>query len=367
MQHVRAVRNVRVVRAWLAVWLGWTALALFFAISSSLTYRSTGRPANWFLSIARSLSDWWVWALLTPLVAWLARRFPLDRRWPWSNAAIHLCAGAALAIVKTAATRAVFGWLTGIWTYWLVSTFALEFFVYASLVAATHGLGYYRRSREREQIEARLAETRLQLLGMQLQPHFLFNTLNTIAELVHDDPDGADYMIAGLSDLLRRSLDLGSTQEIPLDMELDLLSRYLGIQQARFGERLQVHTNIGDDARGAVVPVLLLQPLVENAIRYGLAQRLASGRIDIAVGRAGRKLIITVTDDGPGAAGGAAVRNERLGLGNTRARLETLYGGEQRLELTDAPGGGARVSLEIPYREAASTGVARPGQAPAAI
>jgi signal transduction histidine kinase len=332
------------------VWCGWTALALFFAISASLTYRSTGRPASWFLSIARSLSEWWLWALLTPVVVWLARRFPLDRQWRWRNAALHVAAGAALAGVQSAAARALFAWLTGMWMYWLVSTFALEFFVYAAIVAAAHGVTYYRRSREREQIEARLAETRLQLLSMQLQPHFLFNTLNTIAELVHHDPDAADYMIAGLSDLLRRSLDLGSTQEIPLDVELDLLSRYLDIQKARFGDRLQVHTTVDADARGAIVPVLLLQPIVENAIRHGLAERLASGRIDIAIGRVRDKLRISVTDDGPGATRRPSAQKERLGLGNTRARLEALYGTEHHLELTDAPSRGARVSLEIPYR-----------------
>jgi two-component system, LytTR family, sensor kinase len=345
---------MRQLRAWLAAWCGWTALALFLAISASLTYRSTGRPANWYLSITRSLSEWWLWALLTPVVVWLARRFPLDRRWPWRNAAIHLAAGTSLAVVKTAAERAAYASLTGIWTYWLLSTFALQFVVYVAIVAAAHGVGYYRRSREHEQLEARLAQTRLQLLSMQLQPHFLFNTLNTIAELVHDDPDRADYMIAGLSDLLRRALDLGATQEIPLATELDLLARYLGIQRARFGDRLQVNTTIDDDARDAVVPVLLLQPLVENAIRHGLAMRLASGKIDIHVRRAGPKLLISVVDDGPGAAKEAAVQKERLGLGNTRARLEALYGPDHRLELTNAVDRGARVSLEIPYRAGAA-------------
>jgi two-component system LytT family sensor kinase len=227
--------------------------------------------------------------------------------------------------------------------------------VYAAIVAAAHGAGYYRRSREHEQLEARLAETRLQLLSMQLQPHFLFNTLNTIAELVHDDPDRADYMIAGLSDLLRRALDLGTAQEIPLEAELDLLSRYLDIQKARFGERLQVRTAIDDGARDAVVPVLLLQPLVENAIRHGLAERLAAGRIDIAISRAGAMLLISVTDDGPGAARNAAGQKERLGLGNTRARLDALYGSDHRLELTNAPDRGARVLLEIPYRAATAS------------
>jgi signal transduction histidine kinase len=342
----------RAVRLALAVWGGWTALALFFAVSASLTYRSTGRPANWTLSIERSLSEWWPWALLTPIVVLLARRYPLDRPFRWRHLAIHALAGTVIGVFKTIAERAIFAWLTGFWTYLLLSTLALQIVIYFALVAAAHGVVYYQRSREREQLEARLAETRLQLLSMQLQPHFLFNTLNTIAELVHDDPETADYMITGLSDLLRRALDLGAVQEIPLDAELDLLSRYLDIQKARFGSRLDVRFAIAGDARDAAVPVLLLQPIVENAIRHGLARRVDAGRIDIDVRRADEHLLIAVTDDGAGAAAveGSANGQEGVGLGNTRARLEALYGANHRLELTSAPVRGTRVSLRIPFR-----------------
>ena len=253
--------------------------------------------------------------------------------------------------MKTAAERIVFAWLTGFWTYFLLSTIALQLFVYSAIVLATHGAEYYRRSREREQLEARLAETRLQLLSVQLQPHFLFNTLNTIAEMVHHDADKADYMITSLSDLLRRALDLGSTQEIPLEEELALLARYLDIQRARFGERLQLTCEVADDVRRAAVPVLLLQPLVENAIHHGLSARATAGRIDIDARRTRRPgSTITVSDDGRGVSGDALAGRERFGLGNTRARLEALYGREQRLELTNGPNGGALVSLELPLR-----------------
>ena len=337
-------------RAWLAVWAGWTALALFFAVSASLTYRSTGRPANWSLTISRALSEWWLWALLTPIVVALARRFPLHGARRTGNALVLIAAGVLIAVAKTFGDRALFALLTGIWMYLLVSTLALQFVIYAVLVAAARGVEYYRRSREREQLEARLAETRLQLLSMQIQPHFLFNTLNTIAELVHEDPDKADTMIAGLSDLLRRALDLGATQQITLAAELELLSRYLDIQRARFGDRLQVHLNVEEAARHAAVPVLLLQPLVENAIRHGLAARIDAGRIDIDARLAGDRLAIAVTDDGPGDAGEIAPGPERVGLGNTRARLDALYGDRCRLALSRVPGRGARVSLEIPFR-----------------
>jgi len=335
-------------RAWLAIWTGWTALALFFATSTSLTYRSTGRPGNWALTIKRALSEWWLWALLTPLVVWLARRFPLHGPRRVRHAFIHLLCGAVIAIVKTSADRIVFGLLTGFWMYWLASTLALQFAIYVAVVAAAHGAGYYQRSRDREHFEAQLADTRLQLLNMQLQPHFLFNTLNTIAEMVHEDPDKADAMIGGLSDLLRRTLDLGQVQAITLEEEIDLVSRYVEIQRSRFGDRLQVRLTIAPEARRARVPPLLLQPIVENAIRHGLGARLDAGRIEIDAQVQGETLRLVVTDDGPGEGGEVIAGPERIGLGNTRARLEALYGGRARLDLSPVAGRGARVTIEIP-------------------
>jgi signal transduction histidine kinase len=339
------------VRAWLAVWSGWTALALFFAASTSLTYRSTGRPANWALTLQRSLSEWWLWALLTPLVVFFARRFPLHGDHRVRNVALHVVVGMVVAVGKTVADRAVFALISGFWTYLLVSTLALQFVLYAAVVAAAHGVQYYRRSREREQLEAQLAETRLQMLNMQLQPHFLFNTLNTIAEMVHEDPDKADTMIAGLSDLLRRTLDLGAVQEITVAEEIDLVERYLEIQKARFGDRLRIHITVSDAARGARVPALLLQPIVENAIRHGLAARMDAGRIDIDARIDRGLLVVTVTDDGSGDPEEVITGPERVGLGNTRARLDALYGGGARLSLGRAEGRGARVTIEIRTRE----------------
>jgi two-component system, LytTR family, sensor kinase len=334
-------------RVWLAVWGGWTALALVFAVSSSITYRSTGRPANWTLSLERSLSEWWLWALLTPLVFWLARRFPVRGGVAARNAALHVPFGLIVATAKTLGDRAVFALITGFWMYFLASTLALQLVIYGAIVTAAHGVEYYRRSREREHLEAQLAETRLQMLSMQLQPHFLFNTLNTIAEMVHEDPDVADTMIAGLSGLLRRTLELGSAQEIPLAEEIDLMSRYLEIQQARFGDRLRVTTAITDSALEARVPALLLQPIVENAIRHGLAARLDAGRIDVDARVEGRALVIRVTDDGNGGAETVAAA-EGVGLGTTRARLEAMYGGGASLTLAPAEGRGTRVTIEIP-------------------
>jgi two-component sensor histidine kinase len=340
-------------RAWLAVWSGWTALALFFAVSTSLTYRSTGRAANWTLTIERSLSEWWLWALLTPFVVFMARRFPLHGGHKVRHAAVHLVLGVVVAVLKMVCDRALFAWLTGFWMYLLVSTLALNVVIYAGIVAAAHGVEYYRRSREREHLEAQLSETRLQMLSMQLQPHFLFNTLNTIAEMVHEDPDKADTMIAGLSDLLRRTLELGATREIPLSRELDLVSRYLDIQKARFGDRLRVTMSIGPGTEDAVVPALLLQPLVENAIRHGLAARVDAGAIGIGARIDGRTLVLLVSDEGSVDREETIAGPERVGLGNTRARLEALYGDRARLQLTRGAARGARVTVEIPLRRPA--------------
>jgi two-component system LytT family sensor kinase len=332
-------------RAWGAVWAGWTGLALFLAMSTSLTYVSTGRVANWSLTFTRALSEWWLWAMLTPFVVALAGRFPLHgARWK-RNLAVHVLAGTIVAVAKTAADRAIFALITGFWMYLLASTLALQLVVYTGIVAAAHGLEYYRRSRERELLERRLADARLQLLTMQLQPHFLFNTLNTIAELVHEDADAADQMITALGDLLRQSLDLGGTQEIPLARELDLLRTYLDIQKARFGDRLDVHLSIPPDTEHTRVPMMLLQPIVENAIRHGLAVRLT-----VQARQEGGHLVIDVTDEGTGVADDALRGRAGIGLGNTRERLAALYGAGASLELTNVPGGGARVSVRLPVR-----------------
>jgi signal transduction histidine kinase len=339
---------MRRTRAWLAIFGGWTALAVFYAVSTSLTYRSSGRPGNWSLTFRRSLSEWWLWALLTPAIGWMAHRYPLHGPRRWRHLPIHVVAAGVVAVAKTMADRQIFFLLSGFKPYLLLSTIALHFTLYFAILAAAHGLEYYRRSREREQLEARLAETRLQLLNMQLQPHFLFNTLNTIAELVHDDPESADRMIAGLSELLRKTLDLGEAQDVTLDEELRVLDLYLDIQRIRFGERLQVLLDVPGDARAARVPPLLLQPLVENSIRHGLAASTSAGRIEIRARRAQRRLTIDIVDDGE-SIDAAAPRG--IGLSNVRARLEALYGDAFSLELTPATARGTHVRIDIPSPE----------------
>jgi hypothetical protein len=204
---------------------------------------------------------------------------------------------------------------------------------------------------ERERLVSRLDEARLQALRLQLQPHFLFNTLNTVTALVHRDPEAAERMVTGLSELLRASLGPAGEQEVRLDRELDLIRHYVDIQQARFADRLSVRFDIDDSARDGMVPSLILQPLVENAILHGIAPRAAAGSVSIAVRRRDGTLSLEVSDDGVGRV--ERMTREGVGLGNARARLTTLYGDRQRFSAGPGATGGYRVEIEIPYHTVA--------------
>ena len=212
---------------------------------------------------------------------------------------------------------------------------------------------YHHQARDREQLEARLTRAQLQSLELQLHPHFLFNTLNAITALIGQDPRSAERVVDGLSELLRVSLNRAGEQEVPLERELDLLRRYIDIQQVRFPDRLRVDLRIGPDAAAALVPSLILQPLVENAIRHGIAPRASGGLVEVSAVRDGDVLRLQVSDDGVGAAAlrGAPVR-DGVGLGNTRARLEHLYGAHHEMRSGPGESGGFVVDIVIPYRVA---------------
>jgi two-component system LytT family sensor kinase len=202
-------------------------------------------------------------------------------------------------------------------------------------------------------LEAALHETRLQALQGQLQPHFLFNTLNTISSVMYADPAQADRLISRLSDLLRSSLSAPERPEVGLEEELDILDRYVELMSARFGDRMTVEVSVAPNARESMVPVFLLQPLVENAIHHGVARRSGPGRIDISVERVGPKLRIVVADDGPGIDGDpAAAVGKGVGLRNTRERLAHLYGGVASLHLQNGEAQGLQVFVELPFRAA---------------
>jgi two-component system LytT family sensor kinase len=339
--------------AWrlLAIFGGFTALAVFLAVANYLTYLSTSGVAYWSPTLKRSLADWWLWAALTPPILQLAARFPIQQSTVLRNGAIHVVAMVVIGVAKLLLDHWIRRLMFGSGGYLLFTTAAFNFLVYWAIVAAAHGIQYYRTGRQRElqsaQLEAKLADTRLQLLNMQLQPHFLFNTLNTISELVHEDPETADRMISGLSTLLRETLNAGTAPAVSLEKELQLLKCYIEIQQTRFGRRLDATIDADRTLLNAAVPVLLLQTIVENAIRHGLAKRGDAGRIGVAVSRDQDRVTMTVRDDGDGL---TAERREGIGIGNTRARLQGLFGTSYTLEVSNAANGGALVTISFPYR-----------------
>jgi sensor histidine kinase YesM len=232
-----------------------------------------------------------------------------------------------------------------------VKTFHFNLLFYWVMVSVSHAFSYYRQFQERalraKELEQRLTQARLQALQMQLNPHFLFNTLNAISTLMHRDVKAADRMLARLAELLRYALDSTDAQEVPLRQELAFLERYLEIERTRFGERLTIETQLQPETLDALVPNLVLQPLVENAIKHGVERRTKSGRITLIGEVKGERLALQVLDNGPGLREGGV---EGIGLSNTRARLQQLYGEEHRFELRDANEGGVVVALEIPLR-----------------
>jgi LytS/YehU family sensor histidine kinase len=334
-------------RLWLAVWGGWTALALFFAVSSSLTYKSTGRPANWALSFERSLSEWWLWALLTPLVFWLARRFPVQRGVAARNGALHVLFAIVIAAAKTAADRVVFAMITGFWMYLLATTLALNMVIYGAIVTVAHGVEYYRRSREREQLEAQLAETRLQMLSMQLQPHFLFNTLNAIAEWCREDGETAERAILELSSMLRTVMAGIKETEWSLAKEIALSESLFDLHRIRDPARFTYEKSYGAIPEVLVPPMLLL-PLSENAMKHGPAAG-HKGNVTLAVREEKGNVVIEI--ENPGAYAGP--RAGGSGLSIVEKRLRLAFNAAAKVELgATADGKRTRARVVLPKKHA---------------
>ncbi|HEY0811062.1 MAG TPA: histidine kinase, partial [Longimicrobiales bacterium] len=228
----------------------------------------------------------------------------------------------------------------------------VHFFTYVVIAVAVLGIQSYRELRDREveasQLAEQLAQAQLQALRMQIHPHFLFNALNAVNMLIRtDEKTRAVQAVTGLSDLLRHMIDGQPLQEVRLQDEISFLDRYLNIEAVRFGDRLQVRKEIGVDVQAALVPNLLLQPIVENSIRHGISEKRDAGRIDIVARRENGQLLLRVEDDGVGI---GASHEERVGLSNTRARLQKMYGAAQELRLEPRPGGGTIATISIPYR-----------------
>jgi signal transduction histidine kinase len=318
-------------------------------------------PISWGFAFRRAAEEWYLWGLLSVLVLWFARRFPIQRERWGIQVLRHVVMAALIALVYNATIaairhgqRSVDGSLMTFGKAFkkLMIFYSCEHVIlYCALVMGHHGWHYYRRARERElqtaELQGLLSRARLDVLRMQLNPHFLFNTLNTISALIHERPEDADRMVVRLSELLRISLECGGDQEVPLARELALLERFLEIQSIRFPDRLSVAFNVEPQVKSAAVPCMILQPIVENAVRHGIEARDTGGRIEIGARGIDGRLELEVTDNGPGLA--ASPAPEGVGLTNTRARLRHHYGERQQLELLPAPGGGLRVRLIIPW------------------
>jgi two-component system LytT family sensor kinase len=356
---------------WIVIGAGWTLFAFFFASEVVASRAYAGRPANF----GRALEVWLICALLwfaaTPLILWLARRFPLERNHWLASTLVHLGAGAILSFLLLAVyvlITSLVGLEAGQQTFLqafraqLVTSFHSEVLTYWMVIGLCHGLDYYRKYRERElrasQLETRLAQAQLDALKMQLHPHFLFNTLNSISVLMTEDVKAARRMLNRLSDLLRTSLEKAGRHEVSLKEELEFLNNYLEIEQTRFQDRLAVRMEIEPAALDARVPNLILQPLVENAIRHGIAPHAKPGLVEIRAERQNGMVTLRVRDNGSGLrASSPGGLMKGIGLSNTQARLEQLYGPTHQFEMRDADGGGLEVTITIPFRSSHNPGV----------
>ncbi|MBL9203501.1 MAG: histidine kinase [Opitutaceae bacterium] len=374
---------------------------------------------TWQNALYFSLLDWGPWIVLSPVVLWFAARVQIDAKNWRRTVPLHLLAGIVIGLTLEFVSMWVFeaGWMPVPERSFRLRLrppdgsepgrtlefrpdprggpsfdsrpaplpgsraegrsfgrgprpggpgrlirFRLAFPVYLVLVAVAHAFSYYRRSVERERrallAESMLGQARLNALQNQLHPHFLFNTLNSISSLIFTSPKAADEMLCALSELLRSVLEVADRAEQPLEDELQFTQRYLAIQQLRFADRLRVEYKIAADVRRVLVPTLVLQPLVENAVVHGVAFRMEPGVVTISARSDGGRLHVEITDTGTGGLSGTKAEDgslrfeEGLGLGNTRARLSTLYGTDFHFQLTPASAGGVRVLLDLPLRHA---------------
>lgn len=361
------VSSRRRVTKWLLIFGVWTLFGLFFASQFALQNQLSENPISFWRILSWQLASGYAWFLASPLIFWLSKRYAFDDgKWK-ASVPIHVVASIVVSLgilVLDAYVLPKLGYLArfNLTSFW--ETFKILFFVnfhfsiaiYWGTLAIHQAILNYRKYRERElqtsQLEARLAQSRLQVLKMQLHPHFLFNTLNAISELVHRDPDVADRMLTDLSDLLRMSFENLEVQEIPLKQELEFLRKYLEIEQTRFHDRLEVKMDIGPDTLDASVPNMILQPLVENAIKHGISPKAEGGHINIGASRNNGHLHLSVSDDGVGIVNNdAKLIAEGVGLSNTRRRLKHLYGEGHTFTLRPEGEHGVSVVLDIPYKQ----------------
>jgi signal transduction histidine kinase len=371
---------------WWQVILGilafWSLFAVLSIVQEALVYREHGVTVPWPRIVVLQFVQWWSWAPLTPLVYLLVRRFPMNRR-EWRSivvtyvavALVTLLLNAAIMSVASAALQApIWPRLFGYWLNWQVAEIkpltalypehlerlaVFDPMVFFLVVIAAHAALHYDVARDRERearrLNAQLASTRLDMVTMQLQPHFLFNTLNTISGFVRRDPARGDRMINGLASLLRTSLLPDRPQLVPVSEELTFVQDYLELQQARFESRLSARIHVGSGAERGLVPTFVIQPLLENTVRHAVIPYSAPVEAVVRIARLGDRLKIVVEDDGPGLpVEDPAWLPEGVGLRNTRYRLEQLYGDDHIFRIENRPAGGVRSILDLPWQTKAA-------------
>lgn len=347
-----------------------TLLGFFSAFSAYYYATLASRQEEFAILLALNLNYWYSWALLTPVILRLSTRFPLERGRFLRSVPMHVVGvvGCTLAHVSlvTAGRAAINSlvapmpmspWTTSFQRMFFLN-FDYEMMTYWAIVFLSHAQRYHYEVQARalaaSRLETRLIEAQLQNLQRQIQPHFLFNALNTISALMHRDVEAADAMLARLGSLLRQAIETTDVQEVALADELDFLRKYVAIEQARFQDRLTVTFEIAPDTEDCPVPNFLLQPLVENAIRHGIGPRTGPGHVWVGAARHGAVLRLDVRDDGVGMEPSRLSDLEQgVGLSNTRSRLVHLYGDRHRFAVTTAPGEGLSVTIEIPVDEPA--------------
>jgi two-component system, LytTR family, sensor kinase len=359
-------------RAYAAMFLAWTLMGLFLFSQGIIQKVLAGDPNPWWHHLTSWMVGMWLWFLFTPLVMRLGRRFPLGQGWRLRTIGIHLGLAIVVSVVDLAVEAvvlhalrlfpAIMSSFTKTFAFLMIIGFHQGLLMYWTILGVQYAFGWYRRYEERRQealrlelrsseLERELVQAHLSALKMQLHPHFLFNTLNAIMVLVRQGKgSAAEEMLARLSDLLRCALEDVEAQEVPFSRELEYLQLYLAIEQVRFQDRLRVEFAVDPETLEAAVPYMSLQPIVENAIRHGIGRSSSAGLITISASAAGGSLEIRVEDDGPGmkAANGAPSRG--IGLANTRARLERLYGEAAHLAVENGPAGGVVATMTLPYR-----------------
>jgi two-component sensor histidine kinase len=338
-----------------------TALGLFFTAQIYYSALHSHHNVSWAQALYWAFGDWYEWALLSPLLLWLSRRFPFNSTSWFKSAVVHLVAGALISVLHAAlcsAAALLQGWVVGPPGDFmlgvrnlLISRFHFNFAAYGLIVCAWHAWILHGQSQARaveaRELAGRLAEVQLEMLRLQLNPHFLCNTLNAISSLMLTDINAANKMIARLGELLRVALQ-SREPEVPLKREMEILRQYLDIERIRFGDRLHLNFEVAPETLDAAVPSLILQPLVENAIHHGVAD-IPNAQITVRAIRENGSLRMEIQDNGRGFTTRDSKNSASLGLENTRGRLRLLYGDAQQFELTEQRGGGVFAKILIPF------------------